>query len=50
MGYNPAVGKLLAPVLVVALSAATVAAYNAFVYELVQPVPLSAHEGPRRSG
>ena len=34
-------GKLLALVLVVALSAATVTAYNAFVYELVQPVPLS---------
>jgi len=34
-------GKLLAFLLVVALSAAAVAAYNAFVYELVQPFPLS---------
>jgi hypothetical protein len=35
------VGKLLALVLVVALAGAAVAAYNTFVYELVQPVPLS---------
>ena len=41
MGYNPGVGKLLALVLVVALSAVAVAAYNAFVYELLQPVPRS---------
>jgi hypothetical protein len=35
------VGKLLALVLVVALAGAAVAAYNAVVYEVVQPVPLS---------
>lgn len=34
-------GKLVALVLVVAVSAAAVAAYNAFVYEVVQPLPLS---------
>jgi hypothetical protein len=33
------VGKLLTLVLVVALSAAAVAAYDAFFYEVVQPSP-----------
>jgi hypothetical protein len=41
LGYNPSVGKLLALVLVAALAGAAVAAYNAVVYEVVQPVPLS---------
>jgi hypothetical protein len=41
LGYNPAVGKLLALVFIVALAGAAVAAYNAVVYDLVQPVPLS---------
>jgi hypothetical protein len=41
LSYNPVVGKLLALVLVVALAGAAVAAYNAVVYEVVQPVPLS---------
>ncbi len=34
-------GKLLAFLLVVALAAGAVAAYNAFVFEVVQPFPLS---------
>ena len=34
-------GKLLALVLMLALAAGAVAAYNAFVYEVVQPLPLN---------
>jgi len=39
------VGKLLALILVLALAAGAVAAYNAFVYEIVQPFPLSWNHG-----
>ena len=38
-------GKLLALLLIGALAGAAVAAYNAFVYEVVQPLPLSWTHG-----
>ena len=34
-------GKLLALIVIAALAAGTVAAYNLFVFEVVQPIPLS---------